>query len=67
MAASATAFNSLAAEGLMVRLYSTTFSETAYKLFKANTFFFFPLLNISQIVCILGQCHAHRFINHIRY
>ncbi len=51
----------------MVRLYSTTFSETAYKLLKANTFFFFPLLNISQIVCILGQCHAHRFINHIRY
>ncbi len=51
----------------MVRLYSTTFSETAYKLLKANTFFFFPLLNISQIVYILGQCHAYRFINHIRY
>ncbi len=50
----------------MVSLYSATFSETVYKLFKANAFFFLPLLNISQIVCILSQRHAYRFIDHIR-
>ena len=51
----------------MVRLYSTTISEATYKLLKANTLFVLPLISVSQIVCIFGQCHAHRFIDHVRY
>ena len=58
---------SLAADGLTVRLYSTTISEATYKLLKANTLFVLPLISVSQIVCIFGQCHAHRFIDHVRY
>ena len=42
MTASDTAFGSLAAEGLIVSLYSATFSETVYKLFKTDAFFFLP-------------------------
>ncbi len=45
---------SLIAEGLIVRLNSTTFSRMTYKLFKGNPFFFLSFLKIFQVVCVLG-------------